>query len=222
MSAAPALEGVSARAVASLAQHGTLRHYRRGSYLFHQGDDSADVFFLHEGRVELSSISSDGYRGLHTAIEPPQFFGELAALSDLPRSTSAIALEESSVWSVDGGAFLTFLTDHPDAAVGLMRALARQLLAHESLVDDLLFLDLKGRVAKRLLGLVSPRLDEVPTDGATLPSIVTQADLASLAGGSRENVSRILSDFQRRGIIGRNGKRYVLKDVKSLRRFARL
>ena len=89
-------------------------------------------------------------------------------------------------------------------------------------MEDLLFLDLKGRVAKRLIQLVAPSLDELPDDGVVLPSVVTHADLASLSGGSRENVTRILSEFQRRGLVTRDEKRYVLKNINGLRRLAGL
>jgi CRP-like cAMP-binding protein len=75
-------------------------------------------------------------------------------------------------------------------------------------------------VAKRLLQLVSPSLDELPEDGVVVPSIVTHADLASLCGGSRENVTRILSDFQRRGLVHRDGRRFVLADISGLERLA--
>ncbi len=85
-----------------------------------------------------------------------------------------------------------------------------------------MFLDLKGRVAKRLLQLVSPSLQELPADGTPLPAVVTHVDLASLCGGSRENVTRILSEFQKRGLIERDGRRYVLKNVSGLRRLASL
>jgi CRP/FNR family transcriptional regulator/CRP/FNR family cyclic AMP-dependent transcriptional regulator len=118
--------------------------------------------------------------------------------------------------------FLEFLAERPEVSRALLRALARQVQAHEALVDDLLFLDLKGRVAKRLLGLVSPSLEELPDDGVMLPSVVTHADLASLSGGSRENVTRILSELQRRGIVDRSGRRYRLKNVKALARLAGL
>src|SRR5438034_6767908 len=106
-----------------------------------------------------------------------------------------MALEESTVWVVNGETFMDFLTDHPEASRALLRALARQVQAHEAFVEDLLFLDLKGRVAKRLLQLVAPSADDLPKNGvALLPSVVTHADLASLSGGSRENVTRILSE----------------------------
>ena len=55
-----------------------------------------------------------------------------------------------------------------------------------------------------------------------MPSIVTHADLASLCGGSRENVTRILSDFQRRGFVERDGKRFVLVKISGLAKLAGL
>ena len=220
MSATPLFDGASAATIARLAERGTVRRYRRGTYLFHQGDDSPEVFFLVSGKVEISSLSASGHRQLHTTLDRPQFFGELGVLGGMPRTAAAIALEESSVWVVPGSAFVDFLAEQPLASLSIMRALARQVQSHEAFVEDLLYLDLKGRVAKRLLQLVAPSLDDLPEDGAVLPSVVTHADLASLCGGSRENVTRILSDFQRRGFVERDGRRFVLKRISGLARLA--
>ena len=222
MADTPLFEDASPSTIARLADEGQIRRFRRGTYLFHQGDDAPDVFFLVSGRVEISSLSSNGHRQLHTTLEVPQFFGELGVLGDQPRSAAALALEDSEVWRTGGPALLAFLIEEPTAAQALLRALARQVLSQEAFVEDLLYLDLKGRVAKRLLQLVSPSLDELPADGAVVPSIVTHADLASLCGGSRENVTRILSDFQRRGFIERDGKRFVLKRISGLAKLAGL
>jgi CRP/FNR family transcriptional regulator, cyclic AMP receptor protein len=220
MAATDALASVPPGAVRELTERGSARQYRRGTYLFHQGDEAHDVFFLWKGRVEITSVSLTGQRQLHNALEPPQLFGELGVLGGMPRTATAIALEDSIVWFAPGEVFLGFLVGHPDAVRALLRALARQVQAHEAFVEDLLFLDLKGRVAKRLLQLVSPSLDDLPEDGVIIPSVVTHADLASLSGGSRENVTRILSEFQRRGLVERRERRYVLKNVAGLRRLA--
>jgi CRP/FNR family transcriptional regulator/CRP/FNR family cyclic AMP-dependent transcriptional regulator len=222
MAETPLFEGASAKTIARLADRGVIRRFRRGTYLFHQGDEAPDVFFLVRGRVEISSLTSSGHRQLHTTIDHPQFFGELGVLGDMPRTAAALALDESDVWRAGGDAFLDFLTEDPTSARALLRALARQVLSHEAFVDDLLYLDLKGRVAKRLLQLVSPSLDELPEDGAVVPAIVTHADLASLCGGSRENVTRILSDFQRRGFVERQGRRFVLQKISGLAKLAGL
>ena len=76
-------------------------------------------------------------------------------------------------------------------------------------------------MAKRLLQMGTPDLNDLPSDGTVVPE-VTQADLASLCGGSRENVTRILKEFERRGMVHRDGHRYVLKKVGSLAKIADL
>jgi CRP-like cAMP-binding protein len=220
MARTPLFDGATSSTIARLAERGTIRRYRRGTYLFHQGDPSPEVFFLVDGRVEISSLSANGHRQLHTTLDQPQFFGELGVLGGMPRTAAAIALEESSVWLVPAEAFVEFLAEEPAASRSILRALARNVQSQEAFVEDLLYLDLKGRVAKRLLQLVSPSLDELPEDGAVLPAVVTHADLASLCGGSRENVTRILSDFQRRGFVERDGRRFVLKKISGLARLA--
>ena len=222
MGQTPLLIHVSKASVKELAAGGLVRQYRRGTYLFYQGDPSDHVFFLWTGRVEVSSVSVTGHRQLLTTLDRPQFFGELGILGEQKRTGTAVALEDCTVWVIDGPRFLEFLGEHFEATRALLRGLVGQIQAHESFVEDLLFLDLKGRVAKRLLQLVSPGLDEPPPDGSVVPSVVTHADLASLCGGSRENVTRILSEFQKRRLVDRDGRRYILTNVAGLRRLALL
>ena len=221
MRSTPALRDVPAADLRSLAEAGSVHRFRRGTYLCHQGDTAEDVFFLMQGRLEISSISATGARVLHATIDRPQFIGELGVFGDMPRSADVFTLDESEVWSVDGGTFLGFVTSQPAAARSVLSALARQVQEHQAFSDDLLFLDLKGRVAKRLLQMGTPSLDTLPSDGTVIPP-VTHADLASLCGGSRENVSRILSDLQRRGVVHRDGHRYALRKVAALAKIADL
>src|SRR5215471_753393 len=135
----PVFQDVPARAINDLAGLGTVRRYQRGTYLFHQDDEGEEVFLLCGGRIEINSLSITGYRQLHTTFEPPQLFGELAVLGEGRRTTSALAVEDSDVWVVKGDLFVGFLDEQPSASRALLRALARQVRAHESLVDDLLF-----------------------------------------------------------------------------------
>jgi CRP/FNR family transcriptional regulator, cyclic AMP receptor protein len=219
MLSTPLLDGVPDPAVGALASRGRVRDFRKGTYLCHQGDEAAEIYFLLEGRVEISSIATTGSRVLHATVDVPQFVGELGVLAEIDRTASVLTLEDSVVWIASSADFLEFLADEPSAARSLLRVLARQVHSHEAFVDDLLFLDLKGRVAKRLLQMATASLEDLPPDGTAVPG-VTHADLASLCGGSRENVTRVLSDFQRRGLVEREGKRYVLVKVSSLARIA--
>ena len=221
MASTPQLADVPTEVVAGFVAEGSVRHYRKGTYVCHQGEPATEVYFLVAGRIEASSVSTNGSRVFHATVDTPQFVGEMGILGDMPRTASLLALQDSELWTAAGETFLTFLAAQPTATRAVLRALARQTQSQQAFADDLLFLDLKGRVAKRLLQLVTPDLEHLPADGSVVPE-VTQADLASLCGGSRENVTRILAEFQRRGLVRRDGHRYVLKKVAGLAKMADL
>lgn len=185
----------------AFAEQGMSRTFQRGTYLFHEGDDASDVYLLDEGQVEITSFTMGGHRRLVTTLTPPRMFGEFAVLGDITRTASALALTDVKVTSLRGSTFLATIDDTPGVARELLRGLARFVASHEDQIEDLLFLDLRGRVAKRLLDLAGE--DDVT------PAI-TQADLASLCGGSRENVTRTLSELHKRGYIEKTGRRYQI------------
>jgi len=221
MKRTPIFASVPKPDVRSFAKTGRIRSFRQGTYVCHQGDPSDDIYFLVKGRLEVSSVSPTGTRVLHATVDEPQFLGELGIFGELPRSADLLTLDDSEIWASDGGRFLDFVTTQPAAARQVLAALARQVQEHQAFSDDLLFLDLRGRVAKRLLQMGTSTLADLPAVGTEIAPI-THADLASLCGGSRENVSRILSDLQKRGLIARDGNRYVLEKVGALAKLAEI
>ena len=195
----------------AFAEQGLTRNYQRGSYLFHEGDQAAELYLLEEGEIEITSVSPSGHRRLVTTLSAPRVFGELAVLGEMSRTASALALTEVRVRGLASQYFFGLIEKKPVVARSLLRSLAKHLASHESHIDDLLFLDLRGRVAKRLLDLAG-------NDGTT--AAITQADLASLCGGSRENVTRILSELTKKGYIEKTGRRYKILNPDRLERLA--
>ena len=90
MARTPLFEGASEDTISRLAAQGVLRRFRRGTYLFHQGDDAPDVYFLVSGRVEISSLSSNGHRQLHTTLDVRSSSGSSVC--------SAISLDPPPPW----------------------------------------------------------------------------------------------------------------------------
>ncbi len=213
LGSAPILRSAPSDALDELAHSGTVRAFRRGTYLFHQGDPSGEILCLVAGRLEVSSTAPSGHRKLHAVVSDPQLLGELGVLGESPRTATVLALEDSTVWVASADRFLDFLRVTFEATRELLRVLSGQIQSHEAFAEDLLHLDLKGRVAKRLLQLSG--------DGGLVPQM-THGDLASLCGGSRENVTRTLSELERRGLVERVGRRYRIKDVSALERLAGL
>jgi CRP-like cAMP-binding protein len=148
-------------------------------------------------------------------LEPVRLFGELGVLAGTARTASVLCLEDSRIWTLGREAFTELVEAQPSIAMDLLGAMARQVVSKEAMAEDLVWLDLKGRLAKRLLdlGVQGP-------DGPAVVPPITQADLASMCGVTRESVSKTLMSFERRGIVHREGRSYVLLDTEALARFA--
>ncbi|MGZ8583440.1 MAG: Crp/Fnr family transcriptional regulator [Actinomycetota bacterium] len=202
--------------VVDLVANGLVRSYRSHSYVTMQGDPSGEVFMLLEGRLEISTVSPESRPQLRTLLEPVHMFGELGVLAGTERTASVLCLEDSRIWALARERFVSLVGAQPSLALGLLGAMARQVLSKEAIAEDLVWLDLRGRLAKRLLQLAAtPEPDRPPV----VPPI-TQADLASLCGVTRESVSKMLTSFDRRGLVHREGHQYVLLDTNTLRRLA--
>ena len=202
--------------LADLVENGHVRTYRSHSYVTMQGDPSDDVFMLLEGKLEVSTVSPESRPQLHTLLEPVRLFGELGVLAGTERSASVLCLEDSRIWVLGRERFMSLVGSEPSMALGLLGAMARQVLSKEAIADDLVWLDLRGRLAKRLLELATTP----ESDGPPVVPPITQADLASLCGVTRESVSKTLTSFDRRGLLRREGRTYVLLDTAALTRLA--
>ncbi|HET9310383.1 MAG TPA: Crp/Fnr family transcriptional regulator [Actinomycetota bacterium] len=207
---------LSEASLREMVESGLIRTYRSRSYVTMQGDPSTEVFMLLEGRLEVSTVSPEAKSQLQTVLEPVRLFGELGVLAGTPRTASVLCLEDSRIWTLGREAFTALVEAQPSIAMDLLGAMARQVVSKESLAEDLVWLDLKGRLAKRLLELAAVQ----EPDGRPVVPAITQADLASMCGVTRESVSKTLTAFERRGIVHREGRRYVLLDTDALRRFA--
>jgi CRP/FNR family cyclic AMP-dependent transcriptional regulator len=220
LAALPLFANLPAEVHIALARQGRLQRYRAGTVMFLQGDPPDAVYCILAGRVKITTTAADGRIRLVAILGCGDLLGELDVLGEMDRSGSAVCVADTAAWVVDGQRFRRFLTDHPPVVLALLSSLSRLVIAQNGAVDDMLFLDLRGRVAKRLLGLADRSLNAPPADGSVIDWGLPQADLAYLCGGTRANVSRVLAEFGRRRLVERVGRQYILRDVATLRRLA--
>src|ERR1700737_2531846 len=113
-----------------------------------------------------------------------------------------------------------WISDRPEIAEQLLRVLARFLRRTNDNGADLIFMDVPGRVAKRLLGLAQ-RFGTREGGAMRLTHDLTQEELAQLVGATRETVNRALADFAHRGWIQLEGKSWLICDSERLTMRAR-
>jgi CRP/FNR family cyclic AMP-dependent transcriptional regulator len=214
----PIFSGGGETSLQALAEQATPLSYPPGAFLFRQGEPAAHVFVLTEGEVAVVSPARAGAEQVHSIVGSGELLGELALLANGRRTAGARATSPTVAWAIARDAFWAFLDATPSGSSALLRLVAERLAAREALIDDLLSLDVKGRLAKALLGLAE-RHGRPSKEGGTVISLrLTHRDLAGMVGASRENVSRALAAFRNRGLVDYDTSAIRLLDPAALRR----
>ena len=195
------------------------RRYARGEVIFLEGDEGTALCLIAEGRIRIQLTGADGREVVINVYGPGEIFGEMALLDGEPRSADAIAQEPSRAYWLQRDDFQAFLEDHPRAAMKMLAALSRRLRHTTRVVQDATFRDVPARLARVLLDLAA-RDGQPAEDGIRIEARVTQTDLASMVGASRETVNRALRGFEEHGWIRWEGSRIVIVKPDDLRRRA--
>jgi CRP/FNR family cyclic AMP-dependent transcriptional regulator len=208
----PVFSGGEEAALVELAEQAAPLSYPAGAFLFRQGEPAAHVFVLTEGEVAVVSPARAGAEQIHSIMGR----GELLAKGR--RTAGARATSPTVAWAIGRDAFWAFLDGNPSGSSALLRQVAELLAAREALIDDLLSLDVKGRLAKALLGLAERHGRPDGKGGTVIGVRLTHRDLAGMVGASRENVSRALAAFRKRGLVDYDASAIRLLDREALRR----
>ncbi len=193
------------------------RAFRSGEAIFHRDDPGQVLYVIKEGKVKICLISPDGQEISLVVFGKGECFGELALLDGLPRSADAIALEKVECYTLQRSDFHNAIMKNPKIAIQVLEVLSRRLRSTDQQVEDLIFLDVYGRVAKKLLELSEAhgaRVDE----GIRIDVRLTQQELASMVGASRESVNKVMGYFTDKKYISTDKHRITLHRVNDLKR----
>lgn len=204
-------------AIDKLAEAAVVRSYPKGQIIFHQGDAGEALYVIAEGVVKLHLVSPAGSEMVVATLHPTDAFGELAIIDDGPRSATASALEPARLIAIRRATFLTLLREHPFLMESLLKVVGELVRSTLERAGDLVFLDLPGRIAKRLLSIADER-GETTQEGVAVDLELTQGDFAAMVGGSRPKVNQILRSFEERGWLRIEGRRVIIVDSHRLSR----
>ena len=207
-------ENADEAALEDIARQLRRRRFRRNVTNFPQGDPGDSQHIVSSGAVKIVLPSLEGEEAIIATLRSGDFFGELALLDGAPRSATAVALEASETWTLPRDVFLARLDADTALRDSLLAGLARELRRLTGHVEELHFLDLAGRLASRLARLAreaEPGADEVRLDWP-----YTQSDLASMIGGTRQSVNKLLSGLAERGLVSIEKDTLLIPDVAAL------
>jgi CRP/FNR family transcriptional regulator, cyclic AMP receptor protein len=204
-----------------LERAGSVRRYRRGDVLFHQGDDAGAVLVLLRGHVK-AAMMNDGREVILAFPGPGELLGELSAVDGEPRSGTVRAVEDVEALVIPGSAFRTMLEHRPRMALVLLRSVAARLRAADRQRVDYAVNDVVVRVAGRLVELCD-RFGDPDHDGCgpvDTGLAITQDELAAWVGASREAVAKAMALLRTLGWVQTERRRIVVLDLPALRRYS--
>ena len=192
------------------------RSVRKSQQILRAGAAGDDVAIVLDGHVKLVAYGADRREVVLAIRGPGELIGEMAALAGQRRTATVIAVDDVEVGYLGADELKTFLADHPDVALVLIRMLVRRLSEADRDRVDLATQDSVGMVAKRLVELATEhgkRVDE----GTLIEFSLTQDELASWTGATRETVSRALRLMRRVGWIATDHRSITVLDLTALR-----
>ncbi len=196
----PLFQGVKEGALARLAAESRFRLFPAGALLFRQGEAGATCHIIARGRVRVFVATEDGRELSVRILGPGEIVGEMAVFEDLPRSASVEALEETEALELHRDALLRAVREDSTLALRLLQSLSARLRHATAEAEGLASLTVAERLMRSLEQLAQWAGRSV-AGGVQIALPLTQQELASLIGTSRESVNRALARLRRQGRV---------------------
>ena len=208
-------------ALRELAQVCLQRTYRRGQFLWYQGDPGDYLVVIVRGSVKVTVTSPRGDEMLLVTRGPSEIVGELSVIDGGARSASVVALTPTTGIVIGRAPLIALMHRSPELLDVLLRSMGALVRRLTERATDLVFLDLAARVAKLLLR-EAEGLSGEQRQGALVDLGLTQTELAQMVGASRPAVNRVLQSLAARGSISIDGHKIIINDPTALGRRAGL
>lgn len=212
----PLFNGLSAKDLMAICKVMIHRRFEPGEVIVHEEDEEGQTFFvIVSGLVHVTVMTSEGKNAVLATLKRGDFFGEMALLDGEPRSASVIAAQQCDLLLLYRKVFIDILQRFPKIAIHLIIEMSNRLRRANRHINTLSMMSVYGRVADVLLQLAKEQGRRV-ANMVVVSNRPTHQLIADMAGTSRETVSRILSQLQRKHYIAIDGKKLVILDEKKL------
>jgi len=218
LSHVPVFETLGPRDLTAVAAVTVPRSFDAGHVIFREGDQSDTCYIVRNGHARAIREHGDGRTLTLAHFGPGDIFGELAMFDDERRSATIETLDPVDVIAVLGADMRRLLKEHPDISVKLVISLGRRLREANERIARQSFQTVQSRVA----GVLGQLVAQAQAEGAgerNVLVIVTQSDVAQLAGSSRESASRFLAVLERAGVVTQGRGRVTVHDPAALGRY---
>jgi CRP/FNR family transcriptional regulator, cyclic AMP receptor protein len=210
--------GLEERELSEVAQVAVPRSWDRGEIIFREGDEGDTCYLIRSGAVLLTREHQDGRMIALAELRAGGMFGELALFRGETRSATAESVEETTAIALLAPDMQRLIKRNPDISLKLLAALAERVRTTTERLMQQSFQTVAGRVAGALLAQVRARQEEGAPEEEVLVEC-TQAEIAQLAGTSRESASRFLATLEREGVVALGRGKVTVHEPERLRNY---
>jgi CRP/FNR family cyclic AMP-dependent transcriptional regulator len=200
--------GLSDEQLDKIAKIAVLRQEPRNKTIVFVGEEADTFFVIVSGSVKVLSRDADGREVIFSVLEAGESFGEMGLIDDLPRSADVVTNDSCDLLMIRKADFNQTLAANKDICWNVMKSLVLRLRDANRKIESLALMDVYGRVAKLLLDF-----SETENGVRVVKRKITKLDIAKMVGASREMVSRVMRDLERRGVIRSESKRIILNKI---------
>jgi len=193
------------------------RSVKKGEVIFRKGSEGDALYIIKNGSIKIALPSPDGDEMILAIFSRGDFFGEMAIVDGLPRSADAVALEPGEVLVLSRGDFLRFLKDKESAIQSILYSLSMRLRKTDDLLEDTCFLNISERFAKKLVELAEDH-GRKNGEAISIDLDLTQTDLASMIGATRESINKELRILREKGLVRTEGNTIRIQNPERLKR----
>lgn len=186
-----------------------VRRFKKGEIIYYQGDKATGFYYIKSGKIKLYMTSADGMeKTLSTATEG-EIIGEASFFDQMPRISCAKAITDSELAVINQQTLMTIIKETPQIAMDLLSIQATRIRQLTSQIDSMTFLQADGRIARILLQ------NQQEEKGEKIVTL-THEEIASIIGVTRVTVSKILTEFSKKGYIKTAYRKIIVLDANSL------
>lgn len=216
----PLFEGFAPRELDDLAPATRSLKVKAREEVFHKGDTGAQLYVVIEGELKALTTSADGDDVVFGVMGPGEVFGEVALLSESPRSATVQALQPCELLVLDRRDFLAFLRKNPEIAERMLGVLAERLRRASEFVEDIQFLNLPVRLAKKFTSLADRYGETDPGGAVKIDLKLSQEEWGDLVGATRESVNKQLRSWTEQGWVRVEAGYITLLEPEAIERLA--
>lgn len=212
-----ALKALNKDELLKLADCKTSYVVKKGDVIFDEGDHLDGIFCVKDGVCKLTKLSSNGKDQIVKLVTRGELLGQRSLISEEPTNLSAVALEDMTVCFVPKSQVMDFFNENNKFSLNVMKNVCHDLKEADNVLVNLAQKSVKERLASTLLYLHDTF---GVNEDDSLKLHLSREEISSIIGTATESCIRLLSEFNKSGLIELNGKKIILKNKKELKKLS--